>query len=140
MTSLKKPCTICGGKLKYGNPEKDCFRCNGTGAVSAEWEEPANPPLEKIREIARRVGYAIAEHGSQTRDFDLIAIPWTADAPDMRDLLQLLCKELNARILDRNRKPHDRRSFILQMDGYIKHIDLSIMPIVRTNLTPASSR
>jgi hypothetical protein len=34
----------------------------------------------ELAEIARKHGYALAIHGSLSRDFDLIAIPWTDDA------------------------------------------------------------
>lgn len=33
--------------------------------------------LPVIRIVAKRAGYAIAVHGSMTRDFDLVAVPWT---------------------------------------------------------------
>jgi hypothetical protein len=44
-----------------------------------------------MRQAARMHGYAIALHGSVSRDIDLIAIPWTetADSPDL--LLQAIC-------------------------------------------------
>ena len=32
--------------------------------------------LPTIRKVARECGYAIGVHGSVTRDFDLIAVPW----------------------------------------------------------------
>lgn len=32
--------------------------------------------LPVIRETAKRCGYAIALHGSMTRDLDLVAVPW----------------------------------------------------------------
>lgn len=36
--------------------------------------------LPAIREAARLCGYAIGLHGSQRRDFDLIAMPWRENA------------------------------------------------------------
>lgn len=38
--------------------------------------------LPKMREVARELGYAIAVHGSMGRDFDIIVVPWTAQAVD----------------------------------------------------------
>lgn len=32
--------------------------------------------LPVIRAVAKRAGYAIAVHGSTTRDLDLVAVPW----------------------------------------------------------------
>lgn len=42
--------------------------------------------LSTIREAARRHGYAIGIHGSQRRDFDLIAMQWRDEASD-KDVL-----------------------------------------------------
>lgn len=43
--------------------------------------------LTKARIIARQEGYAIAIHGSLTRDFDVIAVPWTAEASSPKALV-----------------------------------------------------
>ena len=126
-----KACTICAGKLKYGNPEKDCFRCNGTGKVAAQWEEPADPPFDLIRSTAYDLGYAVATHGTLMRDYDIIAVPWTAEASGTRRLLDVLCKTLNAKIVQRESKPHGRNAFSLQMDAFVKVIDISITPTLR---------
>lgn len=45
------------------------------------------PPLYAVMypalvAIARKYGYALAIHGTMTRDFDLVAVPWTAGAED----------------------------------------------------------
>jgi hypothetical protein len=128
---MSKACTICAGKLVYGNPEKKCFRCNGSGAVVEDWEEPRDPPFDLIRATAYRLGYAVATHGSLMRDFDIMAIPWTSDAVHCRSLIKELCEVLNAKVIDRASKPHGRYAFNLQMDGYIKLIDISVMPTLR---------
>lgn len=44
--------------------------------------------LPKMREMARLHGYALGVHGSQKRDFDLIAIPWVDDASDPAPLIK----------------------------------------------------
>lgn len=36
--------------------------------------------IAKVREVAKRHGWAIGVHGSLKRDIDLIAIPWTEEA------------------------------------------------------------
>jgi hypothetical protein len=127
-----KSCTVCFG---IRNPVKVCFRCNDEGVVADGWEEPADPPFDLIHQTAYNVGYAVAVHGSRVRDFDIIAVPWTAEAGGCRKLLEVLCKALNAKIVDRSSKPHGRNAFNLQMDGYIKLIDISILPTLRD--TPA---
>lgn len=39
-----------------------------------------------LREMARRLGYALAVHGTLRRDIDLIACPWADDAVSARAL------------------------------------------------------
>jgi hypothetical protein len=98
------------------------------------WEDPKIPDIVEIWKIARKAGYAVGVHGSLRRDFDLIATPWTDEAIGKGDLVELLCDGLNAKIIGGpEEKPHGRVGVILQVDGYYKHIDLSIMPI-RTQL------
>lgn len=38
------------------------------------------PPIDRIRELAKEIGYAIGAHGSLERDLDLIAAPWSEEA------------------------------------------------------------
>lgn len=42
--------------------------------------------IEPLRDVARRLGYAIAVHGTLKRDIDLVAIPWTCEACSARTL------------------------------------------------------
>jgi hypothetical protein len=91
--------------------------------------EPPCPDINKIRKLARKKGYAIGEHGSKKRDYDLIAVPWTEKAVNSTELVDYLCQELNAIIIGPvEAKPFFRRAVILQIDGWFKHIDLSITP------------
>jgi hypothetical protein len=99
--------------------------------------------------IARRHGYALALHGSMTRDFDLIAIPWTEEASEPEpmieeimgllgaclypDLLrrQGLTEEQISQIVSRTKgcpesKPHGRKAWALHL-GNGCYIDLSVM-------------
>jgi hypothetical protein len=39
--------------------------------------------LPKMREVAREHGYAITTHGSMSRDFDIVVIPWTDNVSDV---------------------------------------------------------
>lgn len=46
--------------------------------------------LEPLRLAARDCGYAIALHGSVSRDIDIIAIPWVDRASDPDELITVL--------------------------------------------------
>lgn len=93
------------------------------------WEDPRVPDLAKIRQLAREVGYSIGLHGSLKRDVDLIAAPWTEQAAGNADLVEHLCVGLPAeRVGWAEYKPHGRVAVTLQIDGYFKPVDLSIMP------------
>ena len=102
---------------KYDNPHPD-------------WEDPALPDFGLIFSVARECGYSIGLHGSMKRDVDLMAVPWTDQAVHYSKLIERLCKKLNAKqIGDREEKPHGRIAVNLQIDGFYKLIDLSIMPL-----------
>lgn len=93
------------------------------------WEDPRVPDLAKIRQLAREVGYSIGLHGSLKRDVDLIAAPWTDEAVGNAALVEHLCAGLQAaRVGGIEHKPYGRVAVTLQIDGYFKPIDLSIMP------------
>jgi hypothetical protein len=101
--------------------------------------------IEVMRPAAKDCGYALAVHGSQERDLDVIAVPWTAEAVSGDALAR--CLEMRLREARGARwflhgpatdsaKPHGRRTLILTSpdDGIAspagRHpfIDLSIMP------------
>ena len=80
----------------------------------------------------RRLGYAIAIHGSMGRDFDLIAIPWTDEAVSPDFLVHNLAHSIGAWIdedpeMDVEIKPHGRLAYTIGTGGG-GYIDLSIMP------------
>jgi len=50
--------------------------------------------IGRMRDIARRLGWAIGAHGSRQRDLDFIAVPWTAEAVPWRDLYAALVAEV----------------------------------------------
>jgi len=92
-----------------------------------DWVDPALPDFQLIWKLAREMGYAVGIHGSLKRDVDLIAVPWVAEAVSHTELVIHLCRGLNAiTIGPPERKPHGRITVTLQIDGYVKHIDLSI--------------
>ena len=50
--------------------------------------------LPQLTKVARRCGYAIAAHGSMTRDLDLIAMPWVEHALKPETLVMRIEHEL----------------------------------------------
>lgn len=105
--------------------------------------------LPDIREAAKACGFAIGLHGSMTKDFDLIAAPWTADAKSPEELIEAIrvavdgkiiptgtkggrwSKELNqfvdAIIENPQKKPCGRLAWNIQL-GAGAVLDVSVMP------------
>lgn len=89
---------------------------------------------QAIVTAARSVGYAVAVHGSRSRDVDLLAMPWTEDAVDLETLAKVIAVAINGYMqgeqdsrLKVSDRPHGRKSlFVFARDGTI--IDLSVMP------------
>lgn len=93
---------------------------------------PAAIPV--VREVALKHGYAIGVHGSQKRDLDLIAAPWTPEASDAKTLAKAIAQELNWWILDEIiKKPHGRLAFTIYTHNHA-NIDLSVAPMVDMDL------
>lgn len=92
--------------------------------------------------IAKAHGYALAVHGSMTRDFDLIAVPWTAEAGDPQPMIDEMKHAMGGVYVHHDvdhlvadgrpsDKPHGRRAWSIHLttkgaDG--PYIDLSVMP------------
>ena len=90
----------------------------------------------KLDRIAWRYGYALALHGSMTRDLDLIAIPWTEDADSPEKLLKAIqrftiqgaSKEIKlSKKLFPTKKPHGRTAYSFPI-GHEHYLDVSVMP------------
>ena len=119
---------------RFSRNGETCWKCGAeTFVPHADWEEPALPPVDRIRELAREVGYAIGEHGSKERDLDLIAVPWSESAVGNHDLIQHIAQGLGARIVEIERKPLGRYAATIQMNGWYKNLDLSVCPMVTPN-------
>lgn len=108
-----------------------CWKCysNTHTPASEYWVNPYLPDIAKIVEIGNTFGYAVAVHGSLERDLDLIAVPWSEITSPMDDFIRQLCLELNAKVLGQEIKPKGRIAYSIQIDGYYKLIDLSVIPI-----------
>ncbi len=114
--------------------------------------------LTHMREIARQDGWALAVHGSMTRDLDVIAVPWTNDASGEAAFVEAMraavARELSepafvgagedGRTVGFKSKPHGRRCWTLHGNseqlvedeqGAHPYVDLAIMDI---RATPAA--
>lgn len=92
--------------------------------------------------VAKKHGYALAIHGSVSRDLDLIAVPWVEDAAEGLTLIKAFkdatgCvttgKEWDDLVPDCEPtiKPHGRLAYSLHFteEGmYGPYIDISVMP------------
>ena len=108
-----------------------CSKCgSATKIPDPRWRYPKLPPVDRIRALAREVGYAIGVHGTLERDIDLIAAPWCAGAVGNHALMEHIAAGIGARIIETERKPLGRYAASIQMDGWFKLIDLSVCPIV----------
>lgn len=117
----QKPCWKCG-------PDAEGYR------PLAGHDDQVLPDVRPIREIARRLGYCVAEHGSKERDLDLVAVPWTEKAVNHVELINTLAQELKTpqgetRVIGPEYKPHGRVAYNLQLNGWYKLIDISITPL-----------
>jgi hypothetical protein len=94
--------------------------------------------LPMIREAAKKLGYAIAIHGSMRRDFDLLAVPWIEDASPAEELVQEVANAVGGFVLgdvtkrgsitaEPTRQPHGRLSWNICWGGK-PFIDLSVTP------------
>ncbi|HRX37764.1 MAG TPA: hypothetical protein P5337_15335 [Aestuariivirga sp.] len=90
--------------------------------------------LPPVREAARFNGYAVAVHGSLSRDIDLIAVAWTEDAQPVDQLVDAvrgaICGVLGNCLLigEPGQKPHGRIAYTLIHPGFAGEIDLSVIP------------
>jgi hypothetical protein len=97
---------------------------------------PWEGALLRIRAVARDCGYAIAVHGSTTRDLDLVAVPWSVEAVSAQDLVDTLCDviPLVAKPSEwpiapnPESKPWGRLSWALCGVTGVEYVDLSVAP------------
>jgi hypothetical protein len=96
--------------------------------------------IEPVRETARKLGYAVAIHGSVARDVDLVAIPWADEAaePDVLvgAILVATFRAMGETIFlipvpqgqtsNPEPKPHGRWAWSIHIGP--TYIDLSVLP------------
>jgi len=85
------------------------------------------------RLLAWQEGYAVAMHGSFTRDLDLVAVPWTDKASEPEHLVRRIlgaCENLAEQHGNPGVKPHGRKvwTLIFTAFGDPRFVDLSIFP------------
>lgn len=56
--------------------------------------------VDRVRQVALDCGYAIGVHGSEARDLDLIAAPWTVEAVSAQDLVDALCAVIPLTVIE----------------------------------------
>jgi len=114
---------------------EQCWKCNGDTTKPCEgWSFTKLPDINKIRVLAKEVGYAIGIHGSRERDLDIVAMPWVEEAVTPEKLFEHIAKGMNARVVDKlENKPVGRIAATIQIDGYYKQIDISVMPPIPSN-------
>lgn len=78
-------------------------------------------------DIARKHGYALALHGSLSRDMDLIAVPWTDTASDHKKVLKDICDAVGAGgFTVGEEKPHGRVGYAIDT-GAGGYLDISFV-------------
>lgn len=82
---------------------------------------------------ARGQGYAVAVHGSQIRDLDLIAVPWRETAIDAYLIAQIIAAAIPGVLQgEPEKKPYGRIGFTIYPRwayGFDRwYVDLSVMP------------
>ena len=88
--------------------------------------------LAGLVKVARAKGYALSVHGSLTRDFDFIAVPWVEEAVEPRELLEAIRAKCGGIITEPEgeAKPHGRHGWQIHL-GAGPYIDLSIISPLR---------
>lgn len=98
-----------------------------------------------LAEVARTRGYALCIHGSISRDFDLVAVPWIDNADTAEELIAALTAATGAAAtplwLTGEGKPARRSHGRLGWSLYLgtAYLDVSVMPLVPRPETAADA-
>jgi hypothetical protein len=83
-----------------------------------------------LTDVANKLGYALAIHGSLMHDMDLVAVPWVSDAASQAELVAAFLASLEGSFVHEvgkaGKKPHGRTAYTLFLDNGA-YIDLSVM-------------
>lgn len=82
----------------------------------------------ELAELMRRHGYALAVHGSLSRDLDVIAVPWAETVSSQEDVLGEILRIWAVRLIgEAKQKPHGRTAYTLSCGWGECAIDLQFM-------------
>lgn len=85
----------------------------------------------ELAEIARKHGYAMAVHGSMSRDFDLICIPWVYAPSNPQAVIdEIVITYATTASANPERKPHGRIAYSVCFGFGEFFADLSFMPVI----------
>lgn len=89
--------------------------------------------LPGLTKVAHEYGYALAIHGSMSRDFDLIAVPWLEGAYTATNLADAIRMHVGGIFTsgDPRTKPHGRLAWAIHIGANELYLDLSVMPRLR---------
>lgn len=76
--------------------------------------------IVELRSWLKDYGWALGVHGTLARDIDLIAVPWTADAPAFLELWGRLSERFGLELGNHEVKPNNRVGYILLRKGWKK--------------------
>lgn len=94
----------------------------------------------ELAELARSHGYALAVHGSLSRDFDLIAVPWGEKPSDPYFLVKAIEERFTIRMIGGPEvKAHGRIAYSLSIGFGHCAVDLSFTPIAETAILGSPS-
>jgi len=89
--------------------------------------------IPTIKKVGKKHGYAMAIHGSLTRDMDILAVPWVENVSSEHILVRAVTKSVKGLLVDtREIKPHNRVAYTILLTKYSgtkgnPFIDLSII-------------
>ena len=86
-----------------------------------------------LKDEAKKLGYALAVHGTASRDLDLILVPWVEKPRPHTEVLQAWVKVLGEDegeepYSSKGKKPHGRIAYTIPL-GAGGYIDVSVIPI-----------
>ena len=103
-------------------------------AAAEDWPITREHAIRAAQNAVRNQGYAVAVHGSQVKDLDLLAVPWRDTALTAQDVAELIAKAIPGFIEKGSpeAKPHGRLSFTIRPNWHFSfdswYIDLAVMP------------
>lgn len=87
----------------------------------------------QLAEISRKHGYALAAHGSLSRDFDLICVPWVPEPSEPSKVVEEFVTTFAIRqIGEPETRHHGRLIYTLSLSFGECFVDLSFMPTIKS--------